>query len=242
MTVLLIIALVLMSLLIDYFVQRRQYGLAIKTIAQMPGDPLPLESDVKFAGLDEYFLPQGVFASSGHLWSLLMPSGKLRMGIDPLVAKMIGRIDQVIAPAKGQRIYKGDSLLKIKQGRRVMQFNSLIDGTIEEVNLKILEKPGSLNAGHPTNDWAVSIKPSGLSQAVKSMFVGDEARSWMQAELNRMREFLSGAAMQPAFAPTLPDGGLPAEGVLQQMDDNVWEAFQKEFLTPTEAKISTGKV
>jgi hypothetical protein len=61
------------------------------------------------------------------------------------------------------------------------------------------------------------------------MRVGKEAKEWLMNEMNRLREFLSAQTAEPAYA-TLQDGGVPAEGVLQQMDVDSWSKFEQEFI------------
>ncbi len=231
MTVLIIIALVLLSLIIDFFVQHQQQRRTANALAYSPKGYAVPKSGAQVYGLDEHLLPDGVFTSSGHLWGVLTPSGKLRIGVDQLVTKMVGSIDNILLPQRGQQIAKGSTLLQIKQGKRTMQLQSPCDGIIEEINSDLLNRPDMLNAGPLGNAWAIAMKPNGVARTLKSLLIGEEAHDWIKQEIKRLREFLSSASLQPALAQTLQDGGLPADGVLQQLDDHAWEKFQQEFLS-----------
>jgi|GEM_PF-889939 len=231
MTVLIIIAFILLSLLVDFFVQHHQQRRAFAALTDFPADYSASKAGARSYSFDEHLLPDGIFASSGHLWGMLTPSGKLRIGVDRLITRMVGSIDSILLPQRGQQVAKGNTLLQIKQGKRVIQLKSPCDGIVEEVNTDLLNKPAILNDGPFGNAWAISVKPNGLASTMKSLLIGEDARDWIKQEIIRMREFLASVSHQPALAQTLQDGGLPAEGVLQQLDDQAWEKFQQEFLS-----------
>ncbi len=242
MTVLIIIALVLISLMVDFFVQHyQQRKTANATDYSTEGGAVP-QGVTSAHGFDEHFLPDGVFASGGHLWGVLTPSGRLRIGVDRMVTKILGPIDDVRLPQSGQQIAKGDPLMQIKQGKRTLRLQSPCDGVIEEINSDLLTKPEMLNSKSLGNAWAIAVRPNGLARTLKSLLVGEEAHDWIKQEIKRLREFLSSASPQPALAQTLQDGGLPAEGVLQQLDDQAWERFQQEFLSVGPQQATEGAV
>ena len=53
------------------------------------------------------------------------------------------------------------------------------------------------------------------------MRVARDAASWMRDELRKLRDALVQAT--PATVPTLPDGGLPLDGVAEKLDAVAWE-------------------
>jgi len=77
-------------------------------------------------------------------------------------------------------------------------------------------------------DWLVEIKPHGLGESLKRLRIAETAKQWLREERDRLKDFL--AAANSEVAMTLADGGEPTRGVLEQLDDRVWESFQREFL------------
>ena len=51
--------------------------------------------------------------------------------------------------------------------------------------------------------------------------VAREAADWMRGELRRLRDAL--VQGEPALAASLPDGGLPIDGVAQDLDPDAWD-------------------
>lgn len=216
MTILILLALVLAALVIDYFIQIKQ------TSAQTVAYAKPVS-------INDYQLPEGVFAASSHIWSILMPSGRLKMGIDPIITRALGKIDQVFLPEKGKTIQAGQALLEVVQGDKRIRIASPVSGVVEEVNPLIAENANAVKKNVQTA-WTVSIKPQSLSAAMSSMKLGEEARQWLSNEMQRLRDFLAGRSMNPELAMVMQDGGTLAEGVLESMDKETWQQFEAEFL------------
>lgn len=167
-------------------------------------------------------LAPGAFYSPAHTFAAIEEAGTARVGIDDFAIRAIGRPDRVEIPKPGTLVKKGSPLFSAtKNGRRIV-FASPLTGTVAERN----EKP-SLR-GAPS--WLLRLTPSSLAEELRTLLVGNEAKAFFAREVARFREFLVDG-MKTSVAPaTLPDGGLPAEGVLSILPVEVWEAFEGEFL------------
>jgi glycine cleavage system H lipoate-binding protein len=153
------------------------------------------------------------------------------MGIDDFAQALIGKIDSIEMPAIGQGVKRGTVIVKVRQGNRSATFVSPVDGVVTDVNRSLLKHPDSLKQTPYLQNWLVSARPAGLSTSLRSMLVAEDAVLWLRGELQRFRDFVSGAAPRVAVVgETLQDGGQPVDGLLERMDDRVWEKFQKEFL------------
>ncbi|MBN2357764.1 hypothetical protein JXO59_16760 [candidate division KSB1 bacterium] len=220
MTVLIVLAMGITFLLIDYAMQLRQSK--AMTYATVP--------DSTSGSLSDLFLPEGVFVIPGHLWSILLPSGKVKIGIDRLVSNMIGTPDEIIFPQKGTNVKKGDYFLTVKKGKRTLRFAAPIDGVVMDVNETLSNQPAKISAAIE-QAWAISLQPSNLSTNLRNWHLGDEAKRWLLHELARMRDFFAPLAAHPALAATLQDGGVPVNGLMHHMDDSHLQRFELEFLT-----------
>ncbi|MBN2412990.1 glycine cleavage system protein H [candidate division KSB1 bacterium] len=233
MVVLFIVSMILVCIIADYFVQRRQTRLAenvsTEKITEKPLSVLNNNPD--------FNLPEGVFVSLGHLWNLLLPSGKFKIGIDQFVTKTLGPVDKITLAQQGQKVEKGDTLITLSQGDKVLTFKSPVNGIIEYVNQELLDNPKYLKSSSLNKAWALEIKPQNVLQYIKSMYIADIAREWMMSEMKRLKEFLNQVAAQNELVPMAQDGGLPIEGVMQKMDKDAWNMFESEFLSQSGLKV-----
>lgn len=220
MTVLLLLALALAFILADYLVQLRQ---ARSYMPAAVAAHRPVYNSI------EELLPHGVFAAPGHLWSSLLPNGEIRLGVSRLMLSALHNIDAITLPRPGEQVNKGQPILSLHLGNRVLSLRAPMSGTITAVNDTLQNNPLGLYRDF-NQAWALSLQPENLSESVKGMHIGEEARQWLQAEMARLRDFFALSAPQPALALAMQDGGLPAAGALQTLDDASWSKFVEEFL------------
>ena len=221
MVALFMVAMILTFLIVDYFVQRRN---AVE---------LGTATDTTFhqINISDFFLPQGIFATNNHLKAQLTAKGTLKLGLDNFVFSALGQIDEIILPETDQKINKGDTLLTIKQGDHKTEIKAFADGKIANLNMAYAKNAKYLDKSNIAKSWAIEFVPENLSASLKMMQVGQDAKEWIQNEVSRFRDFLNTVTATPNVAPVMQDGGIPAVGVMQHMDNEAWEKFEKEFLS-----------
>jgi len=164
----------------------------------------------------------GTFLSPAHLWARIAEDGSVRLGVDAFARKAIGGDPTFLLPRPGHRVEKGDELLATVRGDGRLGFPSPFSGTIRAV------RPSPELSD--TEDWLLVVEPERLGVELGAFRIAEQAREWLSTELGRFREFVVGRFQtSPAFA-TLPDGGLPADGVLALLPETAWQEFETEFL------------
>jgi len=219
MVALFVLATILICITIDYLVQRAQK----KREVYQPQVVLSSES---------FILPRGYFFSKAHTWLEILFSGKVYVGVDDFISKVLGKVDAIEILPLGEKVKKGEPIFKIKQGARELTFLSPVTGKITAINPNILESPETILKDPYLNGWILMIEPEDVASEVKNLLIGSEASRWLKNEIKRFREFISREApkFSPTLEPTLADGGLVIKGVLQNVDEKTWEKFEKEFI------------
>lgn len=219
MVALFVLATILICITIDYLVQRAQK----KREVYQPQVVLSSES---------FILPRGYFFSKAHTWLELLFSGKVYVGVDDFISKVLGKVDAIEILPLVEKVKKGEPIFKIKQGARELTFLSPVTGKITAINPNILESPETILKDPYLNGWILMIEPEDVASEVKNLLIGSEASRWLKNEIKRFREFISREApkFSPTLEPTLADGGLVIKGVLQNVDEKTWEKFEKEFI------------
>lgn len=222
MTVLFVIMTIVLFLTID-----RIY-LRVKGRSTVPVTPQPRVS----ADLRPYPVrtPEGIFFTPSHTWLNLFPSGKVRLGIDDFIGRMLDRPEVVLLKTPGEEIAKGDPVILLKQDGHELTVSAPIDGVIETANEQLVRHPEFLRKTLFSDGWAYAIRPRRLSE-LKNLIFGVESRAWMRQEFGRLRDFFAGAAAAGSIAPAmLQDGGPPIAGAMKGMSPEVWHRFEEEFL------------
>jgi glycine cleavage system H lipoate-binding protein len=154
------------------------------------------------------------------------------VGIDDFLQKLAGKIDGIHTPEAGTQIRQGETLLSLKVGPRTLEIPAPLSGTVNAVNLDLLKQVPAAKMDALNAQWVVDLEPSHLADELGQLSVAARASEWLERELLRLNEFLSGQIRRPAaVGVTLSDGGEPVEGLLQELDDGGWRDFQREFLS-----------
>lgn len=219
MTALLVAGTIILFLFIDWAVRRKkEKALAAQPAVQAMDGSYPVR------------VPNGIFFAKSHTWINLFPSGKVQLGFDDLVGRMLLHPEIQFLKKEGEKVEKGDPIAALVEGERRLTVRSPISGEILSVNNGLKENPGVMRESLFSEGWAFSIQPS-RPEELRGMVLGSASLSWMKEEFDRLREFLGGllaGSSQPILA--LQDGGAPAAGALEHLDAAAWQRFEEDFL------------
>jgi glycine cleavage system H lipoate-binding protein len=224
MVALLVLLTIITFLTIDFFAQRAE---ARRTVPATATRPVSVQ-----VPLDLGTVPAGLFLSRGHAWMGVEPSGVVRVGADRLPSTLLGGVEAVTSLPVGTEVHRGEPIARLHHGDRSVELASPVDGVVTAANPEALNDPGAVAADPFGRGWIAAVEPRGLGAALKRLFVAEEAASWMRAELSRLRDFLVGLdGGLAAAAATLPDGGLPMNGVAKRLNDGEWRELAARFFT-----------
>ena len=101
---------------------------------------------------------RGLFLDSGHTWTALEPSGRIRVGLDDLVRGAVGRIDKLELPEPGTEVKRGQPLFALVQGGRRAALPSPVDGVVRSVNPLVAETAGPVAADPYYKGWVCALR------------------------------------------------------------------------------------
>lgn len=174
-------------------------------------------------------MPKGVFFAPSHTWLNLFPSGSAWMGVDDFVARLLDSPTVKFLVDAGAQVKKGDPILRLEEDGRALTVRAPIDGRVLAFNDTLASHPESMKRMPFCDGWVCEIQPARHSD-LKAMMFGDEAGGWMKNEFARLRDLFAGVGgeLQPAM---LQDGGPPVAGAMRHLDAEVWDRFDREFLS-----------
>jgi glycine cleavage system H lipoate-binding protein len=175
-------------------------------------------------------LPDGIFFARSHTWLSLFPSGKVRLGVDDFVGRLLDKPEVEYLKSTGDSVKKGEPLFSLSEGGRTLTLRAPMDGRIIGMNEQLVKNPGLLKENLFSEGWAYTIQPEKPSE-LRSLMLGEETRSWIPQEFRRLRDVFAGVAVEGELVPALlQDGGQPVAGALKHMGPDVWDNFEEEFL------------
>jgi glycine cleavage system H lipoate-binding protein len=214
MVAIFVVLFVLLALAIDSIVRRMGPAVVLAVRREIP-------------------LPAGLFLDSGHTWSALESSGRVRVGMDDLIRAAIGKADSVELPEPGKEIRRGEPLFSLSRGGRRIVVSAPMDGIVRSVNPDLAESAAALEHDPYRKGWICALSPANLGAALKRFRIAEDASEWLRNERARFDAFVADRAWASAVPGTaMADGGKPADGILEHLHDEAWDSFRRDFLTP----------
>lgn len=218
MTVILVLLTFATLLLIDYFYSRKRVAVApVLTTAKPQTRLVP--------GLVGGFrVPENLRYHPGHTWALSESPNLVRVGMDDFASKLIGKVERIVLPQRGQWIRQGQKMATIYRDGVAVDVVSPIEGSIADVNDTVARDP-KLTQNDPYGEgWLVTVQSPDAKTNFRNLLGGTLARWWTEESAGRLQRkmpMLAGALAQ--------DGGIAMGNLADQIPDQEWAAIAKEF-------------
>lgn len=219
MTVILVLLTFATLLLIDYFYSRKRVAVApVLTTAKPQTRLVP--------GLVGGFrVPENLRYHPGHTWALSESPNLVRVGMDDFASKLIGKVERIVLPQRGQWIRQGQKMATIYRDGVAVDVVSPIEGSVADVNDTVARDP-KLTQNDPYGEgWLVTVQSPDAKTNFRNLLGGTLARWWTEESAGRLQRkmpMLAGALAQ--------DGGIAMGNLADQIPDQEWAAIAKEFL------------
>jgi glycine cleavage system H protein len=173
-------------------------------------------------------LPPGLFFHRNHCWAQLETGGSWRIGVDALIAPLVGRVDGITMPEPGTRVREGDPLVTIQQASNQLVIRSPVTGEVLDANRSL---QGQSVIGSPyTTGWMCLVRSENLAHDTRRLAVGDDAVKWQSREAGRLVEFFATVPGAASSEMVSIGGVLGLGGAMQKLGVNEWRRFQRAFL------------
>jgi glycine cleavage system H protein len=179
-------------------------------------------------------IPAGLYYSRNHTWAHLEKSGSARVGLDDFLLHVTGEVSLGSLRKPGETIKKGDLLTSIGQKGKILRIFSPVTGTITGSNVELHNNPDALMEDPYGEGWIYTIRPSQWIDDTSKCCLADDAVAWAKKEVERVKEFVtasSGTYSVDNQYAVLQDGGELFDNPLSDLPDEVWQDFQKSFLS-----------
>jgi glycine cleavage system H protein len=222
MTVLLVVATIVLFIGLDWVVRR----VRARSTSSVPVPASPVTAPAL-----PVRIPDGIFFARTHTWINLFPSGKVRLGVDDFVTRLLASPSVMYLKKQGEHVQRGEAILRLQEGDRTLTVRAPLSGIILSANQALLEHPEKMKELLFSEGWAYTIQPDKTSQ-LRGLLLGEETHQWVRTEFARLRDLLAGVNGAQGLSPALlQDGGVPVAGLIDAAPAEMWKKFEHEFLT-----------
>jgi glycine cleavage system H lipoate-binding protein len=137
MTVILVLSTFIVFLLIDHFFSKRPAVQIALQPAVARESALRLEPSL----VGGFKVPENLRYHPGHTWALSESPSLVRVGVDDFATKLMGKVERLSLPQRGQWIRQGQKLASIYRGGAEVDMLSPIEGSVADINEALAQKP-----------------------------------------------------------------------------------------------------
>lgn len=222
MTVILVLATFIAFLLIDHFFSRKHVVVAAEqTVAKRP--PLPLDPSL----VNGFKVPENLRYHPGHAWALSESPSLVRIGMDDFSSKLIGNVESVTLPQRGQWVRQGQKIWSFLRNGVKVDMVSPIEGSVADINEAVASDPKLALRDPYGEGWMVTVQSPDAKTNFRNLIGGAMSRWWMEEAAGRLRKRIPSLAMAPAMAQ---DGGVAVNNLTAGLNDEQFAEVAKEFL------------
>jgi glycine cleavage system H protein len=169
----------------------------------------------------------------GHGWARPAGAGRLRLGVDALVARLWRRVSGVVLPALGSRLAAGETACWLQDGPELLALPAAVAGTVVARNGAVLADPALVAASPYEAGWLFELEEGAAGAPLLS---AEEARAAAAAVYRGFqaaagRALGRGAPELAGLGPTLPDGGEPLTDLRAMLGPPRYAALARRYLS-----------
>lgn len=222
MTVILMLVMFVTFLVIEQIVNKRKQVpvLAVKEAREVAAPRLQPQIVAGFK------VPENLRYHQGHTWALSESPNLVRVGIDDFASKLLGDVEAVQTPQRGQWVRQGQKVFAFRHNGELIEMVSPIEGSIADVNDTLAKVPGLATKDNYGDGWLVTVTAPDAKTNYRNLIGGSLARWFTEEAATRLTRRIP--AMAPALA-TMNDGGEASAELNKQIPADKYDEIVKEF-------------
>lgn len=219
MTVILVLSTFVLFLLIDHLYSKRLPVRATMQVRPQPASRPAMQPNV----VSGFIIPENLRYHPGHTWALSESPKLVRVGFDDFAARVMGKIESITLPQRGQWIRQGQKIWTIQRNAVKADMVSPVEGVVTEINEAAAQNPDVSRSDPYGDGWLVTVESPDAKLNFRNLLAGNVARMWMEEAANRLRKHMQ----IPAGA--MADGGMAVNDLTSSLAEDQWLAVTREF-------------
>jgi len=222
MTVLLVLMMFAIFLTIDHFYAKaKRPVLQLAPALRKKATTVPRLTPNVVGG---FSVPDNLRYHPGHTWALSESPNLVRIGIDDFASKLVGKVEQVTLPQRGQWIRQGQKVWSIVRNGVKVDMVSPIEGSVSDINEAVL-RDASLATRDPYGEgWLVTVQSPDSKTNFRNLLGGALARWWTEESSMRLQRI-----MPHTLGALAQDGGVVIDDLASTIPDEQWTKLTHEF-------------
>jgi glycine cleavage system H lipoate-binding protein len=221
MTVLLVLLTFITFLTIDHFYSRKR---AVVQPALQVAPTKATKPRLTPSLVGGFSVPENLRYHPGHTWALSESPSLVRVGMDEFASKLVGKLENITLPQRGQWIRQGQKIWTVKRDGNTVDMVSPIEGSVADINEAVIRDPSMALKDPYGEGWMVTVQSPDAKTNFRNLLGGALARWWTEESAGRLQK-----RMPMALGALAQDGGVAMNDLTAHMPDQEWAVVAKEF-------------
>ena len=221
MTVILVLSTFIVFLLIDHFFSKKHAVLIAAQPAVSQRERAPRLEPSLVGGFQ---VPENLKFHPGHTWALSESPSLVRVGIDDFASKLVGKVERISLPQRGQWIRQGQKLASVYRDGVKVDMLSPIEGSVADINESVVTNPEVARKDPYGEGWLVTVQSPDAKTNFRNLMGGALARWWTEEAASRLQK-----RVPAALGALAQDGGVAMDNLTAQMPEQNWTELTREF-------------
>ncbi|MGB9103132.1 MAG: glycine cleavage system protein H [Terriglobales bacterium] len=220
MTVILVLSTFIIFLLIDHFFSKKP---AVQ-IAVQPAVAREIVAQLQPSLVGGFKVPDNLRYHPGHTWALSESPSLVRVGVDDFASKLMGKVERLSLPQRGQWIRQGQKLASVYRDGAKVDMLSPIEGSVADINDALVLNPALARQDPYGEGWLVTVQSPDAKTNFRNLMSGALARWWTEEAASRLQK-----RVPAALGALAQDGGVAMDNLTAQMPEQNWTELTREF-------------
>ncbi len=128
-----------------------------------------------------------LYDPDGLVWSRVLDSGDVLVGITSIYAAVSGRLSKVISKPLGTKWDRGVAVGFLESGRYFGPIRTPVSGVLQAVNETVVTKPRSMTDDPYGNGWFARLTPTNLAGDLKGLQAAADAKDLLSKQIAALR-------------------------------------------------------
>jgi glycine cleavage system H protein len=220
MTVILVLSTFILFLLIDHFFSKKH----VVQIAVRPAVAREIVAPLQPSLVGGFKVPENLRYHPGHTWALSESPSLVRVGVDDFASKLMGKVERLSLPQRGQWIRQGQKLASVYRDGAKVDMLSPIEGSVADINDALVQNPELARKDPYGEGWLVTVQSPDAKTNFRNLMSGALARWWTEEAASRLQK-----RVPAALGALAQDGGVAMDNLTAQMPEQNWTELTREF-------------
>ena len=165
----------------------------------------------------------GLAYTTAHTWVKKLWGRNVKVGLDDVARRIVSGVSSLTLPPVGTRLRRGDMLVAVRCGERLVTIPSPVDGIVLERNGSLLTQPALIENEPYGGGWMLRVETANGNAA--EGYRGSASRQWLREENLRLNHFL-----ESRLGMASADGGTLTAPPAMLLGDAEWREAAQSFL------------